>query len=236
MSRPTFIRRSGALTLPQTSNSLASSFLIIRSTQDSSLPNGRTVCSHGIQDNLATSTDPGLDNADCTGANMYFQNGVLSAPITAASESGTTATITSTLNPGVNSVASAVNLSPMAVSGKVNTSGTAVTWVSGNNFSTIPNGIAITINGVIYTVSTVNSSTSLTLTTSAGTQTSVTYSTQDYNETFVVTASNSTSFQYTAGSGLTPGTGFGTATVGNITTIAPGAFTLANGTATNTSN
>src|SRR4029077_3000448 len=56
-----------------------------------------------------------------------------------------------------------------------------------------------------------------------------------YNGTFVVTASNSSSFQYTTTAGLGAGTVFGTASAGNITTIAPGAFTLANGVATNTS-
>ena len=61
--------------IPQTNTVAASVFNIIRSTQDVFLPNGQTVCSHGIQDNLPTSTDPGLDNPDCFGDEMYYQLG-----------------------------------------------------------------------------------------------------------------------------------------------------------------
>jgi hypothetical protein len=58
--------------------------------------------------------------------------------------------------------------------GTVNTIGTAVTLVSGSNFNTSWDG-AIVINGISYTISSVNSSTSITLTTSAGAQTGVSY-------------------------------------------------------------
>ena len=59
--------------------------------------------------------------------------------------------------------------------GQVTTSGTAVTWVSGNYFMGPNNsasayiGQTMTINGVAYLVSTVNSPTSITLTATAGT-------------------------------------------------------------------
>ncbi len=59
--------------------------------------------------------------------------------------------------------------------GYVNTSGTGVTWISGNYFTQDFVGQAMTINGVVYTVSTVTNSTALTLTSSAGTQTNVPY-------------------------------------------------------------
>jgi hypothetical protein len=74
--------------------------------------------------------------------------------------------------------------------GTVNTSGTAVTQASGSFFATPwastpwPNGTgncassctgSISINGVAYTIASVNSATSITLTTSAGTQTGVNY-------------------------------------------------------------
>jgi hypothetical protein len=59
----------------------------------------------------------------------------------------------------------------------VNTSGTAVTLILGSPFITNGtwNGRTITINGVNYVISSVASTTTLTLTTSAGTQTGVTY-------------------------------------------------------------
>jgi hypothetical protein len=59
--------------------------------------------------------------------------------------------------------------------GTVNTSGTAVTSVSGDQFGDLIGGDTIEINGLFYTISTVNSSTSITLTTNAGTQTNVSY-------------------------------------------------------------
>jgi hypothetical protein len=67
--------------------------------------------------------------------------------------------------------------------GTVNTSDTTVTWVSGTQFyvGTFWNGQSITINGTVYTVASVSSLTSLTLTTSAGTQTNVSYSMTDPN-------------------------------------------------------
>ncbi len=61
--------------------------------------------------------------------------------------------------------------------GTVTTSGTAVTWVSGTVFNSDMIGDVITINAVAYRVSTVSSSTSLTLTSTAGVQVGVAYST-----------------------------------------------------------
>ena len=61
--------------------------------------------------------------------------------------------------------------------GTVNTSGTSVTLVSGSTFNTAwTNGGEMLIGGLIYTIATVNSSTSITLTSSAGTNTGATYS------------------------------------------------------------
>ena len=59
--------------------------------------------------------------------------------------------------------------------GTCNTSGTAVTWVSGNTFVAGMAGQSIKIGSTVYTVSTYNSSTSLTLTSSAGTNTGATF-------------------------------------------------------------
>lgn len=63
-------------------------------------------------------------------------------------------------------------------SGFVSTSGTAVTWVSGTLFNANSGwvGLLITISGTPYTIQSVNSISSITLTASAGTQTNIAYS------------------------------------------------------------
>jgi hypothetical protein len=72
---PALYTSANGIVIPQTSNSVATNFLIIDSTQDSSLPNGQIVCAHGMQDNLASSSDIGLDNPDCAGDAMHYQLG-----------------------------------------------------------------------------------------------------------------------------------------------------------------
>jgi hypothetical protein len=72
---PALYSSAGGIVIPQSSNSPAISFLILSSTGDASLPNGRTVCSHGIQDNLTTSSDIGLINPDCAGDALAYQLG-----------------------------------------------------------------------------------------------------------------------------------------------------------------
>jgi len=64
----------------------------------------------------------------------------------------------------------------VSLAGTVNTSGTAVTWVSGDKFNLYNMaGKTVTINGSSYTVSSVASATSMTLQSSAGTQSGVTF-------------------------------------------------------------
>jgi hypothetical protein len=77
-------------------------------------------------------------------------------------------------------------------SGVVDTNGTTVTWVSGTAFSHLMDQGLIVINGVNYKVSQVNSATSLTLATSAGTLTNAAYSAPSR-----FTQSTSTQFPYT---------------------------------------
>jgi hypothetical protein len=60
---------------------------------------------------------------------------------------------------------------PQQLRGVVSTSGTAVTWTSGDNFARLIAGQQIVISGIAYDIQTVNSSTSITLTGGAGTQT-----------------------------------------------------------------
>ncbi len=59
--------------------------------------------------------------------------------------------------------------------GTVNTSGTAVTWVSGITFDPSWATLSININGVVYTISAVTDPTDIVLTATAGTQTGVNY-------------------------------------------------------------
>lgn len=62
--------------------------------------------------------------------------------------------------------------------GTVDTVGTAVTWKSGDMFSSTDlSGESMTINGVVHAIATVNSPISITLSVTAGTQTGVAYST-----------------------------------------------------------
>ena len=82
----------------QSSSTVASCFNILRSTADSSLPNGQTVCADGIQDNLAASTDPGLINADCAGDNLAYQLGTTVTTIPAGTFTLANGTVTSTSN------------------------------------------------------------------------------------------------------------------------------------------
>jgi hypothetical protein len=84
-----------------------------------------------------------------------------------------------------------------AKSGTVNTSGATVTYVSGDNFTGQTPGTSIVINSVTYTILTRNSTTSLTLTSSAGSQSGVAYSiaadVQGENHKFIANTFNNTS-------------------------------------------
>ncbi len=95
----TFAFGQYGLVIPQSNTAASSVFNVLRSTADSSLPNGTIVCAHGMQDNISEATDIGLDNPDCTGQNMYYELGAQNALPTgtsgvSASMSGTTATFT----------------------------------------------------------------------------------------------------------------------------------------------
>lgn len=65
---------------------------------------------------------------------------------------------------------------PSTAQGNVNTAGTVVSWVSGTKFSFYFAGASIQINGIAYTVLSLNSATSMNLVTSAGVLTNVAYS------------------------------------------------------------
>lgn len=62
--------------IPQTSSAPATAPIVVRSAYDSTLAAmSEPVCAGGIQDNISESTNPGLNNPDCTGTNMYFSTG-----------------------------------------------------------------------------------------------------------------------------------------------------------------
>jgi len=111
----------------------------------------------------------GITDTSVSGGVATYQYALNSgAPPTA----GELVTVTNTTNAnGALNVSNAVIQSSTAFGGSVDTSGTAVTYVSGNDFSSLTNGEAMTISGTGYVIATVNSSTSITLTATAGTQT-----------------------------------------------------------------
>ncbi|PYX74765.1 MAG: hypothetical protein DMG78_06045, partial [Acidobacteria bacterium] len=59
---------SAGLTLPQSAGDISNNFIVLQSSTP--LPIGRTVCSHGIQDNVAASTQPGIRNLGCDASSM----------------------------------------------------------------------------------------------------------------------------------------------------------------------
>ncbi len=81
---PALYSSTSGLVIPQTNSVTSTAFLVLRSAQDPSLPDGQIVCAHGMQDNLATSTDISIDNPDCTGQNMYYTLG----PTSVAADAG----------------------------------------------------------------------------------------------------------------------------------------------------
>ena len=99
--------------------------------------------------------------------------------------------------------------------GTVTTAGTAVTWVSGTVFNSDMVGDVITINAVAYRVSAVASSTALTLTSTAGVQVGVAYSTTTSCATYP-NGSTTTAF------GTSNGQNFSVKTSGGMVITTPG--------------
>jgi len=88
---------SAGLTLPQSPGDMATKFIVLQSS--SPLPVGQTVCSHGIQDNVAASTQPGIRNPGCNGSAMSYQLGTTVTPVSGAfTLANGTATSTSAYN------------------------------------------------------------------------------------------------------------------------------------------
>src|SRR5450755_177045 len=120
--------------IPQTSNTLASAPLILRSTSDSTLTAlPEPVGAGGIQDNLASSTNIGLNNPDFTGQNLYFSlgpqnpSGIITGVTTVSVNSTTLAAI------AANSAAQLLPLANGYVSPVLAPGSGCVTVDSGNN-------------------------------------------------------------------------------------------------------
>ena len=175
---PGFYELTGGIVWPQSTATQASCFDGLRSTLDSNLPMGQVIGSHGIMDNLSSTNDVTangvvvtqvrIENPDLTGQNMYFALG-------ATNGYGPGLCSTSGVICGITALS--VNTIMLASTGVVNTTGTTVTETGGASFQTgWSTPFPITINGTGYTVSAVNSPTSITLSSSAGNQTGVLYS------------------------------------------------------------
>jgi hypothetical protein len=87
---------SGAtgLVLPQTSEDNSSNFIVLTST--SPLIAGETACSHGIQDNVSASTQPGIRNVGCAGTALSYQLGTTVTAISSGAFTLANGTMTNT--------------------------------------------------------------------------------------------------------------------------------------------
>jgi hypothetical protein len=92
---------SSGLVLPQTAGDTSTNFIVLQSSTP--LPVGQTVCSHGIQDNIPESSQPGLRNVLCDGTQLSYQ---LGTTVTSVSGSFTLANGTSTSAGAYNDIAS----------------------------------------------------------------------------------------------------------------------------------
>ena len=97
----TLYSANAGLTLPQTTGDTSSNFIVLQSSTP--LPVGQTVCSHGIQDNVAASIQPGIRNVGCAGTSLSYQ---LGTTVTSVSGSFTLANGTVTSASAYNDVAS----------------------------------------------------------------------------------------------------------------------------------
>ena len=78
----TFTGTTQALTLPQTAGDTSTNFIVLISSTPPTT--GQTLCSHGIQDNVAASTQPGIRNLGCNGTAMSYQLGTTVTSVSGA--------------------------------------------------------------------------------------------------------------------------------------------------------
>jgi hypothetical protein len=87
--------------LPQTAGDNSTDFIVINS--DTPLQMGTTVCSHGVQDNVPSSEQPGIRNVGCNAINLSYQVG---STVTALFGNFSLANGTTTSSSAYNDVAS----------------------------------------------------------------------------------------------------------------------------------
>jgi hypothetical protein len=112
---------------------------------------------------------------------LKYISGIINTQGSGATSCGPAGAATTTVTPypsgGCDNTTFPTNVIPgygaFNANGVVSTSGTTVTWVSGTKFNGRVQGLPIWINSVQYTISIVTSPTSITLSATAGTQTSV---------------------------------------------------------------
>lgn len=113
------------ITLPQTAGDTSSNFIVLASSTPPTT--GQTLCSHGIQDNILESTQPGIRNLGCNGSSLSYQLGTTITSI--PSGQFTLANGTATNTSGYNDLAKLFTLTCTSVScNAVNTA----TWDSNN--------------------------------------------------------------------------------------------------------
>jgi len=91
---PGLFTASSGLILPQTAGDTSSNFIVLTST--SPLTTGQTACSHGIQDNVSESTQPGIRNVGCAGTAMSYQLGTTVTAISSGAFTLANGTMTNT--------------------------------------------------------------------------------------------------------------------------------------------
>jgi hypothetical protein len=91
---PGLFSEANGIILPQTAGDSSTNFVILNSTAP--LTTGQTACSHGIEDNVSESIQPGIRNVGCVGTSMSYQLGTTVTTISGGAFSLANGTMTNT--------------------------------------------------------------------------------------------------------------------------------------------